>query len=118
MNDAGLHLLALSGGGLTRVGSIAPGARVDGWLFDPRSNDVLCTGALSGTTRREFVVSSHWGVGVLGFDETGRPAGRTLHPYGAMLGDWHLESADRVVGTGNLTGSPARAELLLVKTTS
>jgi hypothetical protein len=114
VNGSGLHLLAFTRGELTRVGGVSAGQRVDGWLYDPLANRIGATGAFSGSSRVELLVTSGWGVGILGFDGDGSPRCQTLHPYGATLGDWYLESQDQIRGAGVFTPG-SHPQLLFVK---
>ena len=113
-NSAGIHLLGLSGGNLSRLGFIANGSRIGGWLHNPTNDQIRCTGFFSGTDRHEFVISSPWGIGILGFDANANPLCQALNSYGSVLGDWYLESSDGIVGATKLLGA-AKSELLVVK---
>jgi hypothetical protein len=111
----GIHVLALSGSGLTRIAFVPNGTRVDGWLTDMSNNRVIAAGDLTGDGRADFVVRSPWGIGILGMDASAQIHCHTLSPYGAMLGDWRLETNDKIAGAGRLDRNTARTVLLVTK---
>jgi hypothetical protein len=115
VRDTGIWVLALVEGRLRAIAAMPNGTRVGGWLVDGRNNRIRGTGALAGAAQRQFVITSPWGIGVLGLTASAAPVGHTLHGFGSVLGDWHLQSNDVVVGVGNLTGPASRSEILLLK---
>ncbi|MEV1145072.1 D-arabinono-1,4-lactone oxidase [Micromonospora sp. NPDC049799] len=110
----GLHVLALTGGGLARRAFTPNGTRVDGWVVDALHNPVLAAGDLAADTPADFVIRSGWGIGVMSVGADNRFRCRRLHPYGADLGGWRLDSSDVIAGVGRFTGG-GRNELLVVK---
>lgn len=110
----GLHVLQLSDGALVQIAGLQNGQHAGGWLLNTGDNLFGPVGDLDGDGRAEIVVTSPWGLGVLGLQ------GYTfrcpiVHPYGTHLSDWILERNDRVVGVGNFTGSNTKVELLIQK---
>lgn len=112
---SGIHILALSGSRLTRVGFVPNGTRVDGWLVDMSNNRLQAAGDLSGDGRADFIIRSPWGIGILGMDESDSVVCHSLVPYGEMLGDWRLETDDVIAGAGRFDRSTTRTDLLLTK---
>jgi hypothetical protein len=112
---SGIHLLALSGSRLTRVGFVPNGTRVDGWLVDMSNNRLQAAGDLTGDGRADFIIRSPWGIGILGMDAAAHIGCHTLVPYGTMLRDWRLESGDVIAGAGRLDRGTTRPVLLLTK---
>lgn len=108
-------ILSLSGGKLHAVTKLSPGQRIGGWNFDPSNNRPRFAAPLAGNTHEQVVVTSPWGIGVLEFDDTQAPRCRALHPYDAMLGDWHYRSSDAVLGAANFMGGAGKQELLVLK---
>ncbi len=116
VSDAvGIHILALSGSRLTRVGFVANGARIDGWLVETGNNQLQPAGDLSGDGRADFIVRSPWGLGIVGMDASAALRCHTLVPYGEMLGDWRLERTDVIAGVGRLNVGATQTSLLLTK---
>jgi hypothetical protein len=110
----GFHALTLDGSRLERRAFVASGTRIDGWIVDPTANTLLAAGDMTGDGPADFVVRSPWGVGVMNVGADNHFHCASLHPYGATLGSWPLDSSDLIVGAGRFTGA-ARTELLVVK---
>jgi hypothetical protein len=114
-SPAGIHVLALAGPRLTRVAFAPHGTRLDGWVVDAGSNWLQAAGDLSGDGRADFIIRSPWGIGILGMDAAARLHCHALVPYGAMLGDWHLETGDVISGAARFAGGGATKALVLTK---
>jgi FAD/FMN-containing dehydrogenase len=114
MNHRGLHLLSLASGRLARRAFVESGTRLDGWVLDPQSNTLLAVGDLTGDGAADFLTRSPWGIGVMSVGSDDRFRCRALHPHGAPLGRWPLESSDIIAGASTFMGS-GRNELLIVK---
>lgn len=111
---SGLHLLRLQGNQLQRDVFAANGTRLDGWVVDSLSNTVLAAGDMTGDGASNFVIRSPWGIGIMGIDTRSRFRCHSLHPYGATLGEWFLESSDIIAGSGKFVRTD-RNELLIKK---
>ncbi len=113
-NPAGLHVLRLVGGRLERRAFVAHGTRVDGWIVDTRiNNTVFATGDLSADGAADFLIRSPWGIGLMSVGADDRFRCRSLHPYGASLGDWPLESSDVIAGVHTFLGGDQRQILVM-----
>jgi hypothetical protein len=111
---SGLHMLRLEGNRLERQAFAANGTRIDGWVIDAVNNTVHAAGDMTGDGAADFLIRSPWGIGIMSLDTANRIRCRTLHPYGATLGEWFLESSDIIAGSGKFIQSD-RSELLVVK---
>ncbi len=115
MDSAGIHMLCLLGNRLGRVASASNGTRIDGWVIDTSNNRLQRTGNMNVNVGAEFVIRSPWGIGIMGVDTANRVRCYGLYAYNSVLNDWHLQSGDIVVGSGNFAGDATRKELLIVK---
>jgi hypothetical protein len=115
MNAAGIHMLRLVGNSLKRSAFVANGTRVDGWVIDTSNNKLQRAGDMNADGRAEFVIRSPWGVGIMGLDTADHFRCYNGYPYNSVLKDWHLQSGDVIVGSGNLSGGGDRKELLIEK---
>ena len=110
----GLHVLSLNGARLERRAFVATGTRIDGWVINVLTDHLLATGDLTGDGAEDVLIRSPWGIGVLTVGKDNRFRVRTGHPYGAMIGDWQLDSSDIIAGAGRFLGG-AKNDLLIVK---
>ncbi|MFQ4138420.1 hypothetical protein PGN35_019080 [Nodosilinea sp. PGN35] len=115
MDSTGIHLLCLLGNRLQRIALAGNGTRIDGWVIDTSNNRLQRAGNMNANVGAEFVIRSPWGVGMMGIDTANRFRCYGLYAYNTVLRDWHLQSGDVIVGTGNFAGDAARKELLIVK---
>jgi hypothetical protein len=115
MNNTGIHMLSLSGNRLVREAFVSNGTRVDGWVIDTGNNQLQPAGDMNGDGRAEFIISSPWGIGVMGITAANQFRCFNLEPYNTMLNDWFLQSGDIIVGAGNIVGGADRKELVIVK---
>lgn len=87
------------------------------WRYDATVNtgrDVIQrVGNFTGTSAKEILVISSWGLGVLGLAGTSLTS-TSVHASGTRLGDWVWDStADRIVGVGDFDGD-GHDEILVV----
>jgi hypothetical protein len=115
MNGQGIHVLAFDGARLSRLAFAAQGSRIGGWLVGTDVNRVQRAGDLNGNGRAELVIRSPWGIAILELGTDNRLNARSLAPYGSVLGDWHLEAGDRIVGPGRLSSATGSSTLLFTK---
>ena len=111
----GLHHLEFSRGAISQTATVANGTRVNGWIIDSSNNRLQPAGDMNGDNRAEFLIRSPWGIGLFQINASNQFRCLTLVPYYNMLNDWHLQMADVVIGNGNLSGTPNRKELLILK---
>ena len=114
-NEAGIHLLSLSGGRLTRDAFLANGTRVDGWLVNTGDNNLQAAGDMNADGRAEFILRSPWGIGIMGIDAANRFRCYSMFPHNSVLNDWNLQAGDIVTGCGNLSGAANKIEILITK---
>ena len=90
----------------------ANGTRLGGWVVDTTSNRFLHAADVDGDGRAEIIVTSPWGIGVLGL-RGGALTALMLAPNGTRFGGWLLSTADNWLPvTGDLDGD-GRAELVV-----
>ena len=70
----GLGYLALTSSGMTAPAMAANGTRFDGWLLNTADNRFGPIADVDGDGRDEVVVTSPWGLGILGVNGTGSGA--------------------------------------------
>jgi hypothetical protein len=108
----GIGVLAQAGTTLYSPVIQPNGARFGDWLFDSRANQIVGIGDVDGDGRDEIVITSTWGIGVLG------ALGNTFYslmlaPNGTRFGGWLLSTADNRFGPlGDFDGD-GRAEILV-----
>ncbi len=93
----GLGYLSLTSSGMTAPAMAANGTRFDGWLLNTHDNRFGPIADVNGDGRDEVVVTSPWGLGILGANGTGF-RGVMLSANGTRFGGWLLNTADNRVG--------------------
>ena len=100
----GIGVLACTGSSLGSPVIQPNGTHFGGWVFDSRANEIVGVGDLNGDGRDEMVVTSDWGIGVLGV------SGNTfdslmLAPNGTRFGGWLFNSRqDTLHALGDFNG--------------
>jgi hypothetical protein len=108
----GVGILQQTGGTLGAPMMAPNGTRFGGWLLNTADNVFGPVGDFDGDGRKEILVSSPWGIGVL------KMQGNTLTvlmmaPNGTRFGGWLLNTRDNVFGpVGDLDGD-GRAEIVV-----
>lgn len=108
----GIGILKLNGGTFT-VPMMAPnGTRFGGWLLNTADNHFGRAGDFEGIGRKDILVTSPWGIGML------RLAGASLTapfmaPNGTRFGGWLLNTGDNRLGTVADYDGDRRAEILI-----
>ncbi|MDG6250935.1 VCBS repeat-containing protein [Methanocalculus sp.] len=92
----GIGVLAYGGNTLTSPIIQPNGTRFGGWLFDSRANQIAGVGDVDGNGRDEIVMTSGWGIGVLGavsntFDSL------MVAPNGTHFGGWVFNSSENTI---------------------
>ncbi|QIG39406.1 VCBS repeat-containing protein [Microbacterium sp. 4R-513] len=96
----GMGILEKSGSTLGNPWLAPNGTRFGGWLLNTADNYVDAVADVDGDGRDELVVTSPWGIGVLGF-RGGTMTGLMLSPNGTRFaGGWLLNTSDNHVGIG------------------
>jgi hypothetical protein len=106
-----LEEIATSGTLITVV-MVQNGTNLGGWKLETSENVFGQAGNYSGGTvdtggsgRAEFLVSSPWGVGILGYGETTIEALAVI-PNGPLTGGWNLQTGANTLGpTANYDGN-------------
>ncbi|MBV8034857.1 FG-GAP-like repeat-containing protein [Roseateles sp.] len=108
----GLGVLKLAGASFAAPVMAANGTRFGGWLLNTADNHIVTLADLDGDGRADIVITSPWGLGVLGL------AGNTLNaklmaPNGTRFGGWLLNTLDnRIIRAADLDGD-GRNELIV-----
>ncbi|MBL8229323.1 MAG: VCBS repeat-containing protein [Bryobacterales bacterium] len=94
----GIGIMKLNGGSISMVMMAPNGTRFGGWLLNTGDNDFGRSGDFDNNGRRDLLVTSPWGMGIL------RLAGSSLTsqfmaPNGTRFGGWLLNTADNRLGT-------------------
>lgn len=113
-NTTGIHVLTLNGSSLTRTTGVNNGVRIGGWLLNTADNRCVSSGDYNADGKDELLVQSPWGIGLISFNGTVANC-LAAHANRNLLGDWYLESTDKVVGSGNFVGTASKAEILIRK---
>ncbi|MCA9687554.1 MAG: hypothetical protein KC457_35665, partial [Myxococcales bacterium] len=114
-NKNGLGVIALQGD--LRAEAIQPNqAWIDGWNLDSARDRIVGVGDFDGNGRDGFVVTSDWGIGILGHD--GKRWRQSVGaPRNTWFGGWRWDATvnakrDEVRAVANFAGSSA-AEILV-----
>ncbi|MFE1646980.1 FG-GAP repeat domain-containing protein [Microbacterium sp. P01] len=108
----GIGVAAFAGGATTTRAMAQNGTRLGGWIVDTSHNRFLHAADADGDGRAEVVVTSPWGIGLLGL-RGGALTSLTLAPNGTRLGEWLLNTGDNwIPAVGDLNGD-GRAELVI-----
>lgn len=89
----GLGVLGLDGGTFRQHAIASNGTRLGQWLLNTKDNNVELLADLDGDGRREALMSSPWGVGVLKHTGTGLTS-VAMAANGTRLGGWIISTAD------------------------
>jgi acyl-CoA hydrolase len=108
----GVGLLELSGGTLAAQMMAPNGTRFGGWLLNTADNHFGNVADYDGDGRREILVTSPWGLGVL------KLVGATFSPLmmaanGTRFGGWLLNTLDNRFGPASDYDGDGRDELLV-----
>ncbi len=108
----GIGLLRLAPAALTPLTMSPNGTRFGGWLLNTFDNRIWAGADFDGNGRDELLVTSPWGIGVLGWSAGGLGS-VMLQPNGTRFGGWLLNTADNLFRSfQDLTGS-SRAGVLV-----
>ncbi|MGW5052308.1 FG-GAP-like repeat-containing protein [Actinokineospora sp. NPDC004072] len=108
----GLGVLELSGGTLTSPVMAPNGTRFGGWLLNTADNHFGNVGDFDGDGTPEVVVTSPWGIGILG-RTGGAFAPKMMAPNGTRFGGWLLNTADNRFGPVADFDGDGRQEILV-----
>jgi hypothetical protein len=102
--DNGFGLMTARGPLMENTHTHADRAWVEGWNFESAKNEVQAAGDFNADGVDEFLVTSSWGLGILGLEE-GRWVADVVQPDGAWFGGWHFGASQNVIeGVGNFDG--------------
>jgi hypothetical protein len=108
----GIGLAAFAGGATSTKAMAQNGTRLGGWIVDTSNNRFLHAADADGDGRAEIVVTSPWGIGLLGL-RGGALTSLTVSPNGTRLGEWLLNTGDNwIPAVGDFDGD-GRAELVI-----
>jgi hypothetical protein len=108
----GIGVLKLSGATMTAPMMAPNGTRFGGWLLNTADNHIVTLADLDGDGRADIVVTSPWGIGVLGLAGATLTA-KMMAPNGTRFGSWLLNTLDnRFLCAADLDGD-GRRELLV-----
>jgi acyl-CoA hydrolase len=108
----GIGILKLAGSTLAAPMMAPNGTRFGGWLLNTGDNSFGPVGDFNGDHKAELLVTSPWGLGILG--ETGSTVtALMMAPNGTRFGGWLLNTADNSFGpVGDFDGD-GHAEMLV-----
>lgn len=89
----GIGILELAGDTFTSAAMAKNGNRFDGWLLNTRDNHFKRFADLTGNGRANVLLSSPWGIGILGQSGSGFTV-PFMAPNGTRFGGWLLNTAD------------------------
>jgi hypothetical protein len=93
----GVGILEQSGATFANPLIAANGTRFGGWLLNTADNRAGSAGRFSGGANEELLISSPWGMGLLGQDG-GTFRNPVIAPNGTRFGGWLLNTADNELG--------------------
>ena len=110
-SDNGLGLLGARGDVTRAIAVHRDGARIGGWSFSTTADTIRGAGKFDAGGREQLVVTSSWGIGVLGWDgaEWVAALGR---PWATRFGGWNSGAADQIRAVADFDGD-GRDELLV-----
>lgn len=89
----GIGILELAGDTFTSAAMAKNGSRFDGWLLNTRDNHFKRFAGLTGNGRADVLLTSPWGIGILGQSGSGFTV-PFMAPNGTRFGGWLLNTAD------------------------
>lgn len=104
ISDWGIGVLGAVGNTFASLMLAPNGTSFGGWLFSSRQNTIQPLGDYDGDGRKEILITSNWGIGIL------KLSGNTLksiamHANGSNLNGYVLDTrTSRIVTVGNLAG--------------
>ncbi|MCU0914288.1 MAG: VCBS repeat-containing protein [Planctomycetes bacterium] len=107
----GLGLLGLDGARLADQAIHPNEAWIGGWDFSSVLNAVRGIGDFDGDGRDDIILTSTWGLGIVGHDGTVWKA-LVAKPAGTSFGGWSYKSTDHIRGVGDFNGD-GKADLLV-----
>lgn len=108
----GLGILKQAGSSATAPMMAPNGTRFGGWLLNTGDNWFGPAADLDGDRRKELVVASPWGLGVLKLSGSTLTV-PTMAPNGTRFGGWLLNTFDNRIWAGADFDGDGRAELLI-----
>jgi hypothetical protein len=104
----GIGMLKLSGATMSAPMMAPNGTRFGGWLLNTSDNHIVTLADLDGDGRADIVITSPWGIGVLGLSGATLIA-KMMAPNGTRFGGWLLNTLDnRIVCAADLDGDGRR----------
>jgi hypothetical protein len=109
----GMAILEPRGPRLEPIVIAANNTRFGEWRWNSADNQIVAAADVDGDGKAELIVTSPWGVGVLGL-VGGSLIAKYLQSYPNRIGEWVSGAGDRWIGTGDFSGTVAH-ELLVQK---
>lgn len=106
-----LAIVDLSGSALSVQVRVNQGSSIGGWSVGA-ADVVAHTGDLNGDGRDDWIVTSGWGMGILGMDANQTLDDRLLVPWFSWAGDWGFWPSDRFEAVADFDGD-GRDDLLM-----
>ena len=107
----GLAIVALSDGSLRVRAFVATGDQAGEWTIDPAHDSYGVAADVDGDGRDELVVTSDWGLGVLGLVD-GVLRSERMVPNGTRIGEWLVNTRDNSLVLARDVDGDGAAELI------
>ena len=104
ISDWGIGVLSAVNNTFT-TNMLAPnGTRFGGWLYQSRQNNIHALGDFDGDGRKEILITSDWGIGVLKLSGNSLTS-IAMHANGSNLNGYTVDTKkSRIAAVGNLAG--------------
>lgn len=93
----GIGILGQAGNTFNSVEMAPNGSRFDGWLLNTDDNHFKRFADLTGDGRTNVLLTSPWGIGILGVANSGGFSVPFMAPNGTRFGGWLLNTADNML---------------------
>lgn len=112
ISDWGIGVLAATGNTFISLMLAPNGTRFGGWLYNSRQNSIHALGDYDGDGRKEILITSDWGLGILKLTG-GTLTAIAMHANGSDLNGYVLNTrTSQIVAVGDLAGD-GRARIVV-----
>lgn len=99
----GLGLLKYDNGTFRSLVCKPNKASFDGWRYD-KDHKILGVGDFNGDDKKDFLIQSDWGLGILSYKGNGTFDCYLAKPFGSRFRHWAYYKGQQLMGTGNFDG--------------